>query len=457
MKPNSLHNLLLLMAGLNFSLAFSQQQAGFKPLRYEDDFSYLRNDTAKTAYEKLKFLQVGNEARTYVSLGGELRYQYFNIKNEDWGDAPLDRDGYTLSRHLFHADFHSGSNFRLFLQLQGSSANGRVNPNPIENNPLDLHQAFVDFKFIPGLNFRAGRQELSYGSQRLIAVRELPNSRSAFDGLKLMWNAGEMKSDVFYSHPVMNRKGNFDDHFNQDSKFWGSYTVMSNIPLVKNIDLYYLGLWKRNAVFDDGSGEEIRHSAGIRIWKNKGSLRYDFEGIYQFGKLEKQDISAWTVSSNTSYRLYTLKYRPTFGLKTEIISGNKTYDDGKIETFNALFPRGAYFGLAALIGPSNLMDIHPYVNFEISKKLNLSFDYDAFWRFSKNDGLYAANTQLIYSGSNRPERYIGSQLGMELAYQYSDMLFFKIEGTWFQSGKFINESGSGKDIAMGGITTQFKF
>jgi len=35
---------------------------------------------------------------------------------------------------------------------------------------------------------RVGRQELMYGSQRLIAVREAPNNRIAFDGLKFIFN-----------------------------------------------------------------------------------------------------------------------------------------------------------------------------------------------------------------------------------------------------------------------------
>jgi hypothetical protein len=451
----------LLMLLVTFSASFGQQKPAFKSLRYEDDFTYLKNDKVKSEYEKLKFTLLNKSGSTYVSFGGDIRFQYFNIKNEDWGDTPDDKDGYILSRYLVHVDFHANNYFRLFFQLQSSNANGRINPNPVENNPLDFHQAFFDIDFISGkdlkVTLRAGRQELSYGSQRLIAVRELPNNRSAFDGVKLIWSARTIKSDLFYSHPVANKKEIFDDHFNKDTKFWGSYSVINSVPFLKNIDVYYLGLWKRKASFDDGSGKELRHSFGARIWKNEGNWRYDFEGVYQFGKLENQNISAFTVSSNSLYQFQNIKFNPTLGVKTEIISGNKTYDDVTIETFNPLFPRGAYFGLAALIGPTNLLDIHPSINFEVTPKFNVTFDYDAFWRYSKNDGLFATNSQLIYSGKNSFEKFIGTQLGTEMVYQYSTMISFKLEGTWFQSGKFIKDSGTGKDIVLGGVTTQFKF
>lgn len=452
---------LLLLSLLVFNLSNGQQKPVFKSLRYDDDFSYLKMDSVKDNYSKLKFTPLNQGGSTYLSLGGDVRFQYFKINNEDWGDTPDDKDGYTLSRYLAHADFHAGSHFRFFVQLQASNANGRMNPNPVEDNPLDLHQAFFDVNFKTGNNskftFRAGRQELSYGSQRLIAVRELPNNRSAFDGAKIIWNSKNIQSDLFYTHPIANKKGIFDDDFNDNTKLWGSYTVIRNVPFFNTIDAYYLGLWKRNATFDDGSGKENRHSFGVRIWKNNGNWKYDFEGVYQFGKLNNLDILAWTISSNTSYQFDGIKFKPTIGLKTEVISGNKTYGDGTIETFNPLFPKGAYFGLAALIGPSNLIDLHPSVDFEINSKTNLTLDYDVFWCYSSQDGIYAPNLRLIYSGQDSSDKFIGTQLGTEIAYQYSTMLSLKLQGTWFQSGNFLRESGTGKDIFLGGVTAQFKF
>src|SRR3989337_4552377 len=85
-----------------FHAGFSQSLPDFKSLRYDEDYSFLAQDSSKTFYRKLKFAPLLKSPQIYNSLGGEIRYQYFNIDNEGWGDAPEDDDGYILSRFLFH-------------------------------------------------------------------------------------------------------------------------------------------------------------------------------------------------------------------------------------------------------------------------------------------------------------------------------------------------------------------
>jgi hypothetical protein len=232
---------------------------------------------------------------------------------------------------------------------------------------------------------------------------------------------------------------------------------MHKIPILQNVDVYYLGLSKASATFDDGKAKELRHSIGSRIWKKSATWQYDFEGLYQWGRFGTKDISAWTLSSNTSYRFNAVKGKPEIGLKTELISGDRTYDDNKLNAFNPLFPRGAYFGLAALIGPSNLADIHPSLSFELSSKIELGMDYDAFWRYSANDGIYAPSTLLIYSGRNSTDKFIGQQFSTELVYTPNRFLYFRTEFTWFKSGAYLQAVSPGKDILFTGMTVQLKF
>jgi hypothetical protein len=444
------------------SIACFAQSGAFKSLRFDENYAYLAKDTTTNWYHQLKFNPVSRDKQTYFSLGGEVRYQYFYYKNPDWGSSPADNDGFVLTRYLGHVDFHSGRYFRTFVQLQSSLANGQAeDPSPVDNNPLDLHQAFADLSFplnkINSLTLRVGRQELSYGSQRLVAVREAPNNRQSFDGAKVMFGSKQVKLDVFYSHYVQAKPNIFDDAFNSNVKFWGGYAVINKVPVLQNVDLYYLGIRKKTASFDDGKGLEMRHSIGTRIWKNSQTWQYDLEGLYQFGKLGNSTIAAWTASANISYTFDKAALTPLIGLKAEAISGDKNYNDDKLNTFNPLFPKGSYFGLAALIGPSNLLDAHPYAQVSLSKKLTLSEDYDLFWRMSKNDGLYAVNSKLLYSGKNTRSRKIGGQLGTALEYTPNKFLYFRQEITWFSAGDYLKESGPGKDIIMVGSTITLKF
>lgn len=452
---------LVLLTFSTNEIVYTQAFPNFKPLRYTEDYSFLEKDSTKDWYSKLKYSRLSNSYRLFISAGGEIRYQYFRYKDEQWGDIPEDKDGYILTRYLAHADLHIGNHIRTFVQLQSSLANSRISPDPVEENLLDIHQAFMDVDFIlqnvNKFTIRIGRQEILYGSQRLVAVREGPNNRQAFDAARLLYAGKRIKSDFFYSYYVKSISGIFDDGFNASTKFWGSYNVINRVPLIRNLDIYYLGILKDSTAFDDGEGKELRHSIGSRIWQNYNSFRYDVEGLFQFGKFAGKNINAWTISLNTGYKFNSIKLKPELGLKAELISGDKYFDDNKLQTFNPLFPKGNYFGLAALIGPANLIDLHPSLSSKIFKNLVVNMDYDVFWRASQNDGMYAPNVSKIYSGKNISAQYIGQQYSTDIVYTPNHFLYFRAEFTWFDTGSFLKMAGEGKDILFAGFTTQLKF
>lgn len=454
------------IATLLFALLFyysnAQNIPPFKQLRYEEDYSYLKNDSSNNWYGKTKFNALSKNNNTWFSIGGDIRYQYQWFKNENWGESPTDNDGFILTRYLVHADFHAGRYFRTFVQLQSSLANGKAEPSsPVDENQLDLHQAFADvvlpFQHSQTLTLRLGRQELLYGSQRLVAVREGPNNRQSFDAARLIYTNHSWKGDVFFSRFVQSKPQLFDDGFNKNTRFWGAYGVKNQVPLLNNVDVYYFGLWKKTAKFDDGAGRELRHSIGSRIWLGKKFWRYDVEGLYQFGDFAGKNIDAWTFSVNTGYKFSNTRLKPEIGIKTELISGDATYGDNKLQTFNPLFPRGGYFGLVSLIGPANLVDIHPSFSLELSKRLFLCTDYDIFSRYSRHDGIYGPNVVMIYSGKNSNKKSIGQQCSAYLEYTPNNFLYFRGEFTWFKAGAFLKEVGPGKDILFTATTVQLKF
>lgn len=452
------HLLLLLLMACSFVM-YGQTITAFKPLRYDEDYSLFKKDTAPGWYQQLKYTPIGL-GNSYISFGAEARFQYFRFTNEGWGEEPRDRDGYIFARYLAHADLHAGKSFRAFVQLQSSLANGKARTSPVDENPLEVHQAFADVTFLHNkknsLILRAGRQELLYGIQRILSVRDGPNNRHSFDGVKLLYTAGNYKLDAFYSHYVASKKGIFNDGFNNYVKMYGAYFTRNKLPVLQHIDLYYIGFWRDKALYDDGVGKEHRHSIGSHIWGNAGNWRYDVEGLYQFGKWSTATISAWTASLNTSYKFTGIKFSPEVGFKTEMISGDRQYNDNRLNTFYPLFPRGAYFGLAALIGPANLFDIHPSLAISLTRKLTWNIDQDIFWRLSSNDGIYGPNAALLYSGKNISDKHIGNQLATDFVYTPNPFLYFRAEFTWFNSGPFLQQAGPGKNIIFTGVTTQVK-
>ncbi|WP_109699662.1 alginate export family protein [Chitinophaga deserti] len=453
--------LFFILLLLCFVQVDGQSVPPFKLLRYDEDYRLFSKDSSGDWYKRMKFSPLSKDGRTYIGYGGEVRFQYFYVNNANWGDDPDDRDGYVLSRYLAHADFHAGEHFRTFVQLQSSIAGSLVSAGPVDENPLEVHQGFMDFRIAPArrsqLVLRLGRQELSYGSQRLVSVRERPNNRQSFDAVRSLLVAGDYKADLFYSYYVTAKDGIFDDGLNRDIRLWGLYVVKQQVAVIRNVDVYYLGLWKRSAFFDDGQGKERRHSFGVRIWDDKRNWRYDAEVVYQTGRFAGKTISAWTASLNTSYLLSNVKLRPELGLKAELISGDRHYDDGRLQTFNPLFPKGAYFGLAALIGPANLIDVHPSLSVSLLKKVKVGIDYDVFWRYSVNDGIYGVNMAPLYTGRNVADKYIGGQLATDVSYTPNGFIFLSAELTWFKAGSYLKGVSSGEDILLTGTTVQFRF
>ncbi|WP_194972560.1 alginate export family protein [Aquiflexum lacus] len=441
--------------------AFGQVNPVFKSLRFEDDFKKFQESKPISSYEQLKYINFGEKSKGWMSVGGEFRFQYQFFTNELWGVLEDDPDGFILFRNLVHFNISNGKNLRFFGQIKNNTIQSRIHPiRSIDQNILGLHQFFAEWDTqilgIPTF-VRVGRQEASLGAQRLIATREGPNNRLSFDGIRAGIRSDFLDIDLLYYHPVLETPGIFDGRFNFESRVYGFYLVRHLNPSKKGADLYFLRVENDLAVFDPERGPEKRNSVGTRIFGELNRFSGDLEFIYQWGRFNEGSISAYTISTNINYRSSIHDKRLIFGLKTEIISGNKNLDDDVLGTFNPLYPMGAYFGLAALIGPSNLIDIHPSIQFFPWKNFRLNVDYDIFWRHSTNDGIYGPNVRPIFSGVNAQERYIGSQLGMFVNYYFQPHFTITLEHTYFQSGDFLKEVSPGKNLNFTALTIQFKY
>lgn len=189
-----------------------QPRPDYKQLRYDEDWSVLRDRSRRTDYlDAIKYIPLGDREDWYLTLGGEARPYYEWFKNEDWGDAPEDHNGFLLQRYMVHADLHLGKSFRFFGQLKSGIEVGRNGgPRPPDEDKLDVHQAFVDLTVQSHKNrsivLRVGRQEMSFGSQRLISTREGPNVRESFDGFRLLLRESKWKIDAFVTKPVKTKQ-----------------------------------------------------------------------------------------------------------------------------------------------------------------------------------------------------------------------------------------------------------
>src|SRR5262249_4278106 len=175
-------------------------------LREEDDLSFLADPAQRQdSWDPIKFIPLRQERHDwFLSMGGEARYIWEQIGNDNWGQQPF-MNSYFNQRYMFYFDVHYGKHVRSFVELKSGLNSYRIGgPRPIDEKKLDFQAAFLEVGTGGDRNwikFRAGRHEMEYGFGRLIDVREGPNVRLSFDGFKVKTNIGSWQIDGFAMRP----------------------------------------------------------------------------------------------------------------------------------------------------------------------------------------------------------------------------------------------------------------
>ncbi len=456
-------NTLLLIT--YFSMLMSYGQSPKNPiniLRYNDAFGSLKNDSSKTGFEKLKYISFGNNAN--VSFGGEVREQFQYFNNNNFGDVPPTfkqvSAGQLWHRIMAHSNIEIGKNVRFFIQLNNTLR--LFNPNPltpeIDENQLSLHQAFVDVRINKNWSVRAGRQEMSYGNNRILTFREGPNTRLTFDAVVVKYANSKQKIDVLVVSPVVSKQKSFDDVSLKEYVF-GVYATENIIPKKLLLDYYTLNFLSKTRQYNFIGGNENRQSFGFRIFSQNPKLNYELESTYQSGTFNELKISAYAFSGDVNYKLVQ-KNNFTVGVAGNYISGDKNKVDKQLNTYNLIFSKPSY-GLAAPIGSSNIVNLNPYLRMNPVPKLAVYAGVFFMQRQSNQDGTYSPgmaqlrpNPKALFLTTTKG---IGTQYALEMSLQANNHLSFALDFALFQAGNYVKATGKGQDIGYFSIKSGYKF
>lgn len=430
----------------------SQKELSFSLLRQFDEIDFSSGKKVGL-YKNLKEINLGSTG--ILSFGGSYRTQAESFINEEFSSELEQSDIWFLNRFQLHSHLRLNNRFDFFAELNSSLITSKQNLAPVDRDELNINQLFVKYHFSNNWNLLVGRQNMRLGSGRLIDIREGPNVRLSFDMAQLTYAGEKTMVTAFHGVPVRLEQSAFDNN-SLDYQEWVSGVYWTqNWSANNNTDFYAIYKEEDNKTWDSGTANDERLSVGLRHFGKWKDLVFNNEFVFQTGNFGEQSIRAWTISFNIEYPFPVLGPNSVIGLKTEAISGDTSNTDNSLNTFDGLYPRGAYFGRVARIGPSNLFDIHPYFDTKIGD-FALELDYVAFWRLSRQDGVYGPPLNLQYPSINE-QRFIGHQIGTILSYEINDFINLELETNFIFPGSFLIESNLDDTLFHSVVTAEFKF
>lgn len=435
------------------------------PFGWANDYSYLADPAKRTgaAWERWSYIPLGKDPSWYLTLGGEIRYNYNDYDHTALG-VRADKNSMLQQRLRASADVHLGRNFRFFLELGDNREFFEETPTPPNNDRLDVQQAFFDASFDVGdgnrLTIRPGRFLMPLGDGVLIGLRDGVNVRYTYDGVRAMLSLKNgAKIDAFYVNPTTYEDAKtFDDSPDQTRDFSGVYfsKPFKGKP-AHNYDFFFYNSGRDVASYQAGRGQERRYSAGARIWaKTTRPWDYDAEAVYQWGDFAGGDISAWGVLLGAGYTFTEARFTPRIGTRLNIFSGDHDLTDGKIGTFVPPYPRTPLYTDAGWFNMMNLGGAHVDVTWTFKPNLTVTTGTSFLWRESTDDAIYFGPTSAPLATVPGDERHVATTLNLQSDYQVNRFLNFHFFYTHVLPGGALKKAGG--DVSnFYGLWAQLRF
>lgn len=423
-------------------------------LRYDEDWSLQPAG--------LKNLPLDEQGAVRLTLGLEARARQESYANSLWGDAP--DDGYLWLRLVPLADLHAGP-LRAFVQPIIGYARGVNGGNgPADQTGIDLLQGFADLNLSLGegtkLTLRGGRELVALGSERLIGTRYGPNIPQPFDGVRATSDLGRLRLDLMDLRAVEIKPGDFDDHASDRRRLRAVYATLKPTPDAA-VDLYWIGYRNKTARYGTVTGAERRDTFGLRLFGHHSigrhaRLAWNWETMIQRGTFANKSIRAWSQATETAISFPDTKLRPRLRLRANYASGDRSPDDHVLGTFNALFPKGRYFGELTPIGPRNIFNVNPSIDIDAGGGVTLEVSAASFWRASVREGIYDLPGSEIRAASPSTARHIGNQIELGVQWNASSVLTLSGSIATFTAGSYLQQSGPASPIYMAGLEATYK-
>ncbi len=385
----------------------------------------------------------------------------------DGFDALTD-DSWLLQRARVGIGYAPTDFLRLYVQGQSSLELGSDRPKEPGvmgaegDDAIDLRQAFFSLGS-ETFHLTLGRQALNYGEQRLVGESDWGNFGRVFDAAKLRYQADNWSLDAFASSVVAPDRHSFDrsDLFDgndtgRNQVFSGLYFSTTLLP-AQTTDLYAFQLHEEAA-----AGDTDFVTLGLRLKADvaqTGGFDYETEMAAQFGQVKGRDLSAFAGHWGVGYVWTEAAWKPRLFLEYNYATGDSDATDGKVGTFQNLFPTNhKFYGFMDAFSWQNIHN--PAVSFSTqpAKGVTMRLDYHAFWLADTADAWYRANgTAAVRPVTPDADRFAGTELDVTVSWKANQHFTLLAGYSHFFAGSYLDDTGAGDDADFAYVQATFDF
>lgn len=406
---------------------------------------------------------INKQLPKWLNIDMQLRHRY--ERRTDFNDTIDDKEGFNLWRTQLGITLKPTEYVKLFYQFQDARLfdYNLGGSKAAFEDWAETKQLWAEWRFgqrdwdkvgMTAMGIKAGRQEFSYGSQRLVGPVNWSNIGQTFDAGKLMFDFSDHKfnADLFVGGktPVKSprEKNDFYDGSAND-RLTGYYVVYKGFSNI-TVEQYFLNRYtegKRVSFGQVADGEVDDYTIGCRI---KGKLPespfdYELEAAKQFGKSGSLDADAQMAVIILGYT-WDHTWKPRLAFEFDYASGDNHSRDSERNTFDNLYPTNhIFYGYMDFVSLQNINNYRFQFNVFPVKNLEMEADVHLIYLDTSKDNLYGANQAIKRSTASGADTHVGNEVDLLAKYKLCAYADITLGYSHLFAGEFLEDTGASAD------------
>lgn len=414
----------------------------YRPLRFDEDWSRLPS-SSRDWLDRMKSIPIDPSGWMMLRVGGQLRARAEGVDRYQLVAGADRNDAYGATREMLWGDLHFGSAARAFVELRNAQSVSRDLPGGARTSDydlVDLENAFVELGRGPADRrsfVRVGRQELSWGRERVVGVSDWSNSRTTYQGVDARWAFAPLTAGLVVVEPVTIRS-RAPDLGDTLALYRGAYLDGNRVGVLSDWQVYSLKLDSRDAVRAGRAGDRHELTTGARVaLGGAGSRwRFDGEGALQRGRLTDTPVRAWFVASDLTWLPRRVAGSPQIAAGFDWASGGG--DTTRLTTYTPPTTTGhSHAGYMDIIGRANLAEARGGVTVRPSRTVSVHALQHWFWRASADAPAFSKSMTVLRAPGTSRDRALGGETDLTATWRLTRRLRIEPGLGYFAPGAFL--------------------